>query len=116
MLVVDAQLSDQQVNEFHLVKDFFDRSYGEDFDLRSGKQYAHNYYNVTGHQFFYSPLFREGSLTIRGSFYEGALLNYDIYNQLLLLQHTDRIGRTELFEIISKHMNNKKNNGKGKGI
>jgi len=99
VLSVEAQESYQPDNNFLQVKDFFDQSYGEDFNLRSGKQYAHHYFDVAGHQFFYSPLFREGSLTTRGYQYVGVLINYDIYNQYLVLQHTDHTGRTELLQL-----------------
>ncbi len=99
VLTAEAQESYQQNNDFLQVKDFFDQSYGEDFNLRSGKQYTHHYFDVTGHQFFFSELYRKGNLTIRGNKYEGVSINYDIYNQLLVLQHTDYIGRTELLQL-----------------
>ena len=81
------------------MKSFFDQSYGEDINLRNGKQYTYHYSDVTGHQFFNSPEFRKGSITIRGSRYDNVLLNYDIYNQQLVLQHTDLTGRTELLRL-----------------
>ena len=99
VLTAEAQESFQPDNNFLQVKEFFDQSYGEDFNLRSGKQYAHHYFDVSSHQFFNSALYREGSLTIKGNKYAGVLINYDIYNQLLVLQHTDYSGRTELLQL-----------------
>ena len=101
-LAAEGQETVRQDHTFLQVKGFFDRSYGEDYNLRSGKQYAHYYAGVFGHQFFNSPTFRKGSVTIRGDRYDDVLLNYDIYNQLLVLKHTDNTGRTELLQLTAE--------------
>jgi hypothetical protein len=61
--------------------------------LYNGKQYAFFIPLATGgHQFFNDPLFESGSVTIRGVTYTDLLLNYDIYNQQLVLQYVNNLG------------------------
>jgi len=61
--------------------------------LYNGKQYAFFIpLSTGGHQFFSDPHFESGSVTIRGVTYTGLLLNYDIYNQQLVLQYINTLG------------------------
>jgi hypothetical protein len=70
-----------------------DNVYDSDPLLYNGKKYSYFVPLTTGgHQFFSDPQFETGSVTIRGVKYTGLLLNYDIYNQQLVLQYVNTLG------------------------
>jgi hypothetical protein len=85
-----------------------DEVYGLDSKLFCGKKYSYFLPSGTeGTQFLYSTDFVPGDIVIRwkgdkvirwGS-EEGFLLNYDIYNQLLLLKYYDETGAEQIIEI-----------------
>jgi hypothetical protein len=77
-----------------------DRVYGLDQTLCNGKKYA--YFppsGTTGHQFLLSFLFSSGSVTLKGKCYTDVSLNYDIFNQQLLLQYADENYPLNIIEI-----------------
>lgn len=53
--------------------------------LYIGKMWSNKYYNVKGDQFLFSRDFLPGSLTINGNIYRNVLINYDIYNDEILI-------------------------------
>jgi hypothetical protein len=53
--------------------------------LYIGKMWWNKYYNVKGDQFLFSRDFLPGSLTINGNIYSNILINYDIYNDEILI-------------------------------
>jgi hypothetical protein len=64
--------------------------------LINGKQYTFYTRGVRGHQFMSDGRFMEGTITIRDKVYENQILQYDLYNQILVLkfynrQHADKI-------------------------
>jgi len=67
-----------------------DQRYGLDQTLFNGKKYTFLVPPGTSrHQFIQSQLFSPGNLMLRGKEYRDVSLNYDIYNQQLLLQYAD---------------------------
>jgi hypothetical protein len=54
---------------------------------------------VDGNQYFTSPEFSPGTLTIRGKVYNDLLLNYDVYNQAVLLKYTRQTGAPQILEV-----------------
>jgi hypothetical protein len=74
--------------------------YGSDPLLYNGKFYT--FYpplNTGGNQFLADRQFEVGSATIRGVTYTDLLLNYDIYNQQLILKYKDKTDATRLIII-----------------
>ncbi|HUX95662.1 MAG TPA: hypothetical protein VMV47_08010 [Bacteroidales bacterium] len=70
-----------------------DNLYDSDPLLFNGKQYSFFIpVSTGGHQFFSEPQFVTGSVTIRGVTYTDLTLNYDIYNQQLVLQYINSLG------------------------
>lgn len=70
-----------------------DRVYGLDPLLYNGKIYTYFMPSGTGgNQFLLSADYLTGEVTIRGKTFEGISLNYDIYNQQLLLQYVNETG------------------------
>ena len=85
-----------------------DRVYGLDPLLFNGKKYSYFMPSGTGgNQFFFSAEFVKGGLVIRGQGEEETrrkgekdfLLNYDVYNQKLLLKFTDETGAEQIIEV-----------------
>jgi hypothetical protein len=52
-----------------------------------------------GDQYLTGPVFMNGSLTLRGETYEALPLNYDIYNQRLLLSYRNQAGGESIIVI-----------------
>jgi hypothetical protein len=74
-----------------------DDVYGSDPLLYNGKYYTFfPPLNTGGHQYFKDRQFENGSVTIRGITYSDLLLNYDIYNQQLILKYMFNTGATNL--------------------
>jgi hypothetical protein len=74
-----------------------DEVYGSDPLLYNGKYYTFfPPLNTGGNQFLTDRQFEVGSVTIRGVTYTDLLLNYDIYNQQLILKYKNRTGATNL--------------------
>jgi len=71
----------------------YDQAFGLDQTLCNGKKY---YFIVPagtrGDPFLVSPLYISGSVTLKGRCYRHVILNYDIYNQQILLQYADTKG------------------------
>jgi len=77
-----------------------DQVYGLDPLLHNGKYYSFFMPAGTkGSPFLVSPNFVKGSVKIRGINYDHVLLNYDIYNQQLILKYRTRVGKLQLLVI-----------------
>ena len=77
-----------------------DDVYGSDPLLYNGRHYTFFLPSSTGgNQYFSGREFEIGSATIRGVTYNDLSLNYDIYNQHLILQYKNNIGATSLIII-----------------
>jgi hypothetical protein len=77
-----------------------DRVYGLDPLLYNGKIYTYFLPAGTGgNQFLYSAEFIKGDVVIKGVRFLDILLNYDIFNQQLLLQYTGETGAINIIEI-----------------
>jgi hypothetical protein len=77
-----------------------DQVYGLDQTLYNGKKY--NYYlpiGTKGHQYLVAPVYIAGSLTLKEKCYQDINLNYDIFNQQLLLKYNDENGATNIIEV-----------------
>lgn len=73
--------------------------YGPDPNLYNGKVYTFFMpASVSGNQYLAGSQFIEGSVKIRGSFYPGLMLNYDVYNQKLILSYSNLAGGNSLLE------------------
>lgn len=75
-----------------------DDVYGSDPLLYNGRLYTAFYrINAENNQYLVSGQFEPGTVTIRGVRYTGLMLNYDIYNQQLLLEYE---GNTDFKSVI----------------
>lgn len=74
----------------------FGELYGPDQELYNGRRYL--YFpplQTGGHQFLESESFSKGSVSLRGKLYTDLLLNFDIYNQQLVMRYSNQLGATE---------------------
>ena len=77
-----------------------DRVYGLDPLLYNGKKYIYFLPDGTGgNPFLSSAEFIKGDVVIKGVRFPDILLNYDIYNQQLLLQYLDETGAPQIIEV-----------------
>lgn len=77
-----------------------DRVYGLDPLLYNGEKYTYFLPPGTGgNQFLFSPDYFVGKVIIKGKSFEGITLNYDLYNQQLLLRYADETGAFNIIEI-----------------
>jgi hypothetical protein len=77
-----------------------DRVYGLDQTLYNGKKY--NYFlppGTKGDQYLSSPDYVAGSVNLRGKRHQDVTLNYDIFNQQLLLKYKDETGALNIIEV-----------------
>ena len=74
--------------------------YGLDPSLYNGRHYTFfPPLNTGGNQYFSGVRFETGSATIRGVTYNELALNYDIYNQQLILEYKNNLGAPSLIII-----------------
>jgi len=91
LLIAAAGVAAQQTNIIN------DEIYGSDPLLINGKYYTFFLpLNTGGNQFISGTQFDTGSVIIRGVTYTDLLLNYDIYNQQLILKYKNNIGADNL--------------------
>jgi hypothetical protein len=77
-----------------------DEVYGLDPILYNGKKYTYFLPSGTGgNQYLFSPDYYIGSVTIKGQTFDLITLNYDIYNQQLLLQYATEAGSLSIIEV-----------------
>jgi hypothetical protein len=74
--------------------------YGPDQTLYNGKKYLYRPPpGTTGNQYLVSQLFFPGSVTLQGKTYRDLVLNYDVFNQQLLLQYADEHDPLNVIEL-----------------
>jgi hypothetical protein len=92
-----AQISE---NNIHL----FDAKYGKDPELFKGIKYT-DYRRVDfGHSFIYTENSLEGSLSYKGVVYENVILNYDVFEQVLLLTYKNNIGALVQLVLLTRYV------------
>jgi hypothetical protein len=87
-------------------QDHPDSIYGLDPVLYNGKLYTSRLpANIKGHPYLASPDFKTGYVIIKDQKFDNILLNYDIYNQELLLNYQDIAGSTRIILISKSWLN-----------
>lgn len=88
-----SSLVAQTAEQVREIRATFDRSYGSDYNLLNGRQY-YLYYSSNSHPFLYSDQSRPGDLILGGISYQGVPLNYDLYQQEVILQYISHSGES----------------------
>lgn len=77
----------------------YDSIYGFNPLLINGINNFNTYLQTEGHQYFNSKEFSSGSITIKNHQFQNCLLNYDVYNQQVYLEYTDKHGATNMLKL-----------------
>lgn len=83
-----AQTKPGQPAALYEWKDYFDRSYGTDFNLVNGIRYVYPYALANGHPFLGENRFYAGHAIIKGHYYPVLHFKYDVCNQQIILNLT----------------------------
>ena len=90
---LDAQVIFISKADFINTKEYFDRSYGSDYNLLNGRQYDLPYSSLS-HPFLGSDQFRPGNIRLNAEDYTGIPINYNIHDQQVVLQYLSPTGLT----------------------
>ena len=90
---LDAQVIFISKNEFSDTREYFDRSYGSDYNLLNGRLYDLPY-SATTHPFLDSDQVRPGNIRLNEEDYTGIPINYNIHDQQVVLQYLSNSGLT----------------------
>lgn len=88
-----------QFNYSQNLKEQFNNIYGLDNKLYNGFVYSDNFGSFVKGNPFINDEFGYGSLVLDSNRYQNILLNYDIYNQVLVLKFHSSIGAELMIEI-----------------
>ncbi len=78
----------------------FDKIYGLDPKLYNGEIYKYFLRSDTkGNQYLAGPGFTEGSVIIKGVTYDHLQLNYDVFNQLVLLKYDNPLSTNNIISL-----------------
>ncbi len=80
---------------FNKWREFFDQSYGPDYELVNGIKYVYLFFNSSGHPFLGEDRFYTGYAVINGRQYPDLKIKYDICIQRIVLNHTFFSGEKE---------------------
>ncbi len=84
--------------------EYISRKYGTDPELINGIQFYNRYFRVLNHPYLFGPESLPGELKLSGKSYGKLLLNYDIYNQSLVLEYTNPSGGINKIFLVSEHV------------
>lgn len=87
-------LSRSQMADSALVKaiNIYDREIGRNSFLYTGRVYNDKYGSIQGHQYFAEDYWEQCEIVYDGHYFDSVYLMYDIYNDLLLLEHFNSKG------------------------
>lgn len=79
---------------------YIDSVYGLNPNLYNGQHNPNNIpANIKGHAFFKEKDYRNGTVTLNGKIFKNTLLNYDVYNQDILMSYTDKYGSESILKL-----------------
>lgn len=90
---IPSEIYAQPAEKVQEIRNYFDRSYGSDFNLLNGRRY-YLYYSSNSHPFLTTDQSRPGELILDGMAYHGVPINYDLYQQEVILQYISHSGET----------------------
>lgn len=82
----------------------FDSKYGKSTELYKGIKYALLHKVDFGNPFFYAETFLPGKLTYKGNVYKDVELNYDLFEQKLLLKYQNLYGAINHLVLLSMYV------------
>jgi hypothetical protein len=87
-------LTRSQKADSALVKaiNMYDNEVGRNSFLYTGRVYHDKYGSIQGHQFFAEDYWEQSEIVYDGQYFDSVYLMYDIYNDLILLEHFNSNG------------------------
>lgn len=98
-----AQPANSSEKEFYELKEHFDHLNGPDYNLLNGRQY-YLPYSGNSHPYFNTDRYRPGSLLLNGEVYDSVTINYDIFDQQLILQYPGSISGHDLKVVLNREL------------
>lgn len=65
----------------------YDNYFGQNLQLYTGPQYTFTYGYVGGHQYFMDDYWEQGSVVFGGQAYDSIFMKYDVFNDILVIEH-----------------------------
>jgi hypothetical protein len=97
LLLLLAMISNTAISQS--LSDNHDPVYGYDPLLYNGRMYYFYQPGTGGTQYLHENFDPQGTITFRGVTFSNLSINYDVYNQLLVLKYKDAIGSNKLIEV-----------------
>ena len=97
LLLLLAVVSNTAISQS--LSDNHDPVYGYDPLLYNGRIYYFYQPGTGGTQYLHENFDTRGTITLRGTTFTNLSINYDVYNQILVLKYKDAIGSNKLIEV-----------------
>jgi hypothetical protein len=95
--IIPVQLAAQNTNNIckeDIIK-FSEQNYGLDDYLYQGRKYIYRNVKANGHPYFNTTEWKSATIYCNGRSYQGLTIQYDIENDMFILQVINRLGKTE---------------------
>ncbi len=89
---------------FEKAVSLYDKQIGNNSILYTGSNYYDDNFGVQGHQYFYDDYWEQGKVTYNGNTFDSIFMKYDIYRDLLLLEHFNNDGYLAPIQLYSKNV------------
>lgn len=87
---------------FEKTVSIYDEQIGTNSILFTGSNYYDHNIGVKGHQYFYDDYWEQGKVIYEGNTFDSIFMKYDIYRDLLLLEHFNNDGYLAPIQLYSK--------------
>ena len=84
---IDSQQDEIYQKSFARAVSIYDASIGKNSMLFSGRSYYNKHAGLKGHQYFKDDYWERGSIIYEGQVFDSIFIKYDIYSDLLLIEH-----------------------------
>jgi hypothetical protein len=100
---LSAQVSNVSGKGFYELKENFDHLNGPDYNLLNGRQYDPLFSGIS-HPYFNTDQYRPGSLLLNGEAYDSVTINYDIFDQQVILQYPVNISGQNIKVVLNREL------------
>lgn len=100
---LSAQPAYVSEKEFYELKENFDHLNGPDYNLLNGRQYYPLFSGIS-HPYFNTDRYRPGSLLLNGEAYDSVTINYDIFDQQVILQYPVNISDQNIKVVLNREL------------
>ncbi len=83
----------------------YDTYFGKNLSIYTGPQYAFNYAQVGGNQYFIDDYWEQGRVVYEGQVYDSVFMKYDVFNDLIVVEHFGEKGLVMSIQLFSPKIN-----------